>query len=437
MAYKAPTGTADLLPEAAQKWTLIQEKANEVFSKYGYLLMETPSFEHLDVFARGIGEATDVVGKEMFLVFSRQNLDELRGGGALAGDILALRPEGTAGVARSVVQHSLVSPGATALKVYYTGSMYRYERPQKGRLREFHQIGVECIGAAEPTADAEVIEMMMRFFVGLGIPEASMQLKINSMGDEHCRPAYRAIIRDFILGHPELCEDCARRADTNPLRAFDCKNERCQAVLNEAPKITDMLCEECLMHYQSLKDLLGLSQIEYIEDHRLVRGLDYYTRTVFEVQVTTGLGSQNAIGGGGRYDRLIEEYGGAATPGLGFAIGFERMTLVLDELGAFPLFSPNLEVYIAAVDDSCRDAAYTTASRLRLAGISCDLDHQRRSLKSQFKAADKNGARWVLVIGPDELASDSVTLRAMETGVEAKLSNSELIDCIKQMKEEV
>ena len=434
MSYRAPTGTADLLQDAASNWLAVQAHAARVFGAYGYHLVETPTFEQLDVFVRGIGQATDVVGKEMFLVFSQQQLDALSAGETPeAKDILALRPEGTAGVARAVVQHSLVPQGSSALKLYYTGSMFRYERPQKGRLREFHQVGAECIGAAEATADAEVIEMLMRFYNALGISSDIMTLKLNSMGDEHCRPAYRELIRKFIIEHDDLCPDCRRRAETNPLRAFDCKSERCQQILAEAPYITDALCADCAEHYATVKRLLDASGITYVEDHRLVRGLDYYTRTVFEVQATTGLGSQNAIGGGGRYDRLIEEYDGAPTAGLGFAVGFERVALVLDELGVTLGTLAHPLVYVAAVDASCRDAAYLAASALRQAGIAAELDHQGRSLKSQFKAADKSAASLVVVLGPDELAKGEATIRVMDGGAEHVVALDDLVGAVSKL----
>ena len=436
MNYRAPTGTADLLFEAADAWYAAQAKAAAVFKRYGYRVVETPTFEQLDVFARGIGEATDVVGKEMFLVFSQQTTEALmQGEQRHSGDLLALRPEGTAGVARAVAQHNLVPAGATALKVYYAGSMFRYERPQKGRLREFHQIGAECIGAAEPTADAEVIEMLMCFYTEMGIPLQSMTLKLNSMGDEHCRPAYRELIRRFIEDKSELCPDCRRRAETNPLRAFDCKKEVCQQILSEAPKITEALCDPCAEHYASVKRLLGSAGIDFVEDHRLVRGLDYYTRTVFEVQADTGLGSQNAIGGGGRYDRLIEEYSGKATPGLGFAVGFERIALVLDELRVLTVDPASPEVYIASVDASCREAAFMAASQLRRSGIATELDHQGRSLKSQFKAADKSNVTWIVVLGPEELAQSLATVRVMLTGKEQQVPLDALAQSIIRMRD--
>ncbi|MCL1880437.1 MAG: histidine--tRNA ligase [Actinomycetia bacterium] len=432
MTYQAPTGTSDLLPEQASLWRLLQRQAEQVFTLYGYLPIETPSFEHLDVFARGIGVDTDVVGKEMFMVFSSQKIEDLTAGLQLKPkDNLALRPEQTAGVARAVVQHSLVAPGSSAIKLCYAGSMFRHERPQKGRLREFHQIGVECLGASEPTSDAELITMLMAVFQEFGIPAAAMRLLLNSMGDDQCRPAYRQQVREFIEAHADgLCPDCVRRANTNPLRAFDCKNPDCQAVLAAAPRITDCLCPQCAEHYQQVKLLLDELGCAYQEDPRLVRGLDYYTRTVFEVQVLDGLGSQNAIGGGGRYDKLLAEFGAASVPGLGFAIGFERVALALEAAAVATSALPVPLAYIAAVDAECRQAAFTLASRLRAAGLAVELDHQARSLKSQFKAADKSGAAWVLVLGPDELACGQATLRQMVSRVERRVALDQVVTAL-------
>ncbi|MDR0459251.1 MAG: ATP phosphoribosyltransferase regulatory subunit, partial [Coriobacteriales bacterium] len=255
------------------------------------------------------------------------------------------------------------------------------------------------------------------------------------MGDDQCRPAYREQVRQFIRAHDELCPDCQRRAETNPLRAFDCKNDRCQQIMLAAPRITDALCPSCAEHYSTVKRLVLASKIDFAEDYRLVRGLDYYTRTVFEVQVDLGLGSQNAIGGGGRYDKLIEAYDGLPTPGLGFAIGFERIAMVLDEL-KIDWASLNVpQVYIAAVDASCRDRAFTTASKLRAQGISVELDHQARSLRSQFKAADKSGAAFTVVLGPDELAQGLATLRNMATSVESQVALADLADAINMGRE--
>ena len=417
MAIQAPEGTKDLLPDEAAFWTQFKRTAAEVFGRYGYAPIETPVFEQTELFVRGIGEATDVVSKEMFTALSGENLKKLLEGGTVkAKSRLSLRPEGTAGVVRAVVQHDLVPQGAAPVKLMYAGPMFRAERPQKGRLRQFNQVGIECLGAEEPTVDAEAIIMLMQFYEAVGIPRASMRLLVNSMGCDQCRPAYREKVFAYLHEHAgELCDTCLTRAETNPLRAFDCKNPDCAQVMEGAPKFTDCLCDDCRAHYQTVKELLEGAGMAYEEDPTLVRGLDYYTRTVFEVQVVDGLGSQNAIGGGGRYDKLAEEVGGRPTPGLGFALGFERCVLALQAAGVeFPQ-ATRCEVFVACVDDSVRAQAFSLVQACRDAGLSADMDHQQRSLKSQFKLADKLGAHYVAVLGPDELVAGSVTLRDMQT----------------------
>jgi len=414
-----------MLPDVARAWEHLQRVAQELFARYGYEPVYTPLFEHTDVFTRGIGEATDIVSKEMYTFEDK------------GGRSITLRPEGTASVVRAALEHNLTANGAQA-KLYYAGPMFRYERPQKGRMRQFWQIGIECLGAPEPTADAEVITVLWRYFEALGIPAANMRLLLNSMGDEACRPAYRDTIASFIRDHADgLCEECNRRADTNPLRAFDCKNPGCREIMAEAPLLRDELCEECAHHYAAVKEHLDALGIPYIEDSTLVRGLDYYTRTVFEVQVDAGLGSQNAIGGGGRYDRLMQEYGGPATPGLGFALGFERTLLALEAAGVDIPAVPRAEVFVARVDDSVTAEVFALSQRLRDAGVAAELDHQARSLKSQFKQADRLGARLVVVVGPDELASGEVTLRDMSTKEEKRLAlGSAVADVIDALGQE-
>ncbi len=426
MSYNAPEGTSDMLPAAARLWQRTTDVASKLFATYGYDPIDTPLFELTEVFSRGIGEATDVVGKEMFVVRSGENYKRALAAGddsfLKSKQKLSLRPEGTAGVVRAVVQHNLVQQGAAPVKLFYAGPMFRAERPQKGRLRQFHQIGAECLGSTEPTADAEMIIMLMRFFEHMGVPVASMRLLINSMGDEHCRPAYREQVRQYILDHEdEVCDECRRRADTNPLRAFDCKKETCAHVMANAPKITDYLCDDCRTHYEAVKALLDASGITYEEDPTLVRGLDYYTRTVFEVQVTKGMGAQNAIGGGGRYDKLAEDVGGHPTPGLGFALGFERMVLALEAAGTLTDSPHHLDGYIACVDDSVRPVAFELLMAARDAGLSFDMDHQGKSLKGQFKIADKLGVHVVMILGPDELACGKIRLRNMQTHSERLL----------------
>lgn len=417
MAINAPEGTRDLLPDEALFWERFKRTAADVFGRYGYVPIDTPIIEQTELFVRGIGEATDVVSKEMFTAISGANLAKLLDGEKLkAKSRLSLRPEGTAGTVRAVVQHDLVPQGAPPAKLMYAGPMFRAERPQKGRYRQFNQVGIECLGADDPTIDAEAIVMLMRFYAKMGMPAGAMRLLVNSMGCEKCRPAYRDAVRSYMEQHEgELCEDCRRRMDTNPLRAFDCKVPGCAQVMADAPKITDHLCDECLDHYGRVKALLHDAGIEYEEDPTLVRGLDYYTRTVFEVQVADGLGSQSAIGGGGRYDKLAEEVGGRPTPGFGFALGYERTMLALQEAGiAFP-DARKVDLFVACATDDVRDATFRLAQECRDAGIATELDHQGRSLKSQFKLADKLRARFVVVLGPDELSQGLAKVRNMSS----------------------
>lgn len=408
MNYRAPKGTADMLADTGRAWEHLLRTAQELFARYGYTPIYTPLFEHTEVFARGIGEATDIVGKEMYTFTDKGDRS------------ITLRPEGTASVVRAALEHNLTSNGQGS-KLYYAGPMFRYERPQKGRMRQFWQIGAEALNMPEPSVDAEVIAMLMAFFEAVGVPRDNTRLLVNSMGDEACRPAYREKVAEYIRAHAgELCEECNRRADTNPLRAFDCKREGCADVMAGAPLLKDELCDECAEHYSAVKGHLDGLGIAYIEDPKLVRGLDYYTRTVFEVQADAGLGSQNAIGGGGRYDRLMETYGGAPTPGLGFALGFERTLLAMQAAGAAVPAPPVAQVYVARVHECVQAEVFGLASALREAGIAAELDHQARSLKSQFKQADRLGARLVVIVGPEELESDEVTLRNMETKEEVR-----------------
>ena len=430
MAINAPKGTRDLLPDQALFWNQFRQTATDVFGAYGYLPIETPLIEQTELFVRGIGEATDVVSKEMFTAISGENLRRGVDVGAApdAKPGLSLRPAARAGTGRGGVQHDLVPQGAAPAKLMYAGPMFRAERPQKGRYRQFTQIGVECLGAEEPTIDAEAIIMLMRFYEKVGIPRDAMRLLLNSMGCEQCRPAYRDRVKAYMDERAgELCGTCMARAEVNPLRAFDCKNQACAAVMAGAPKISDHLCDDCREHYEAVKALLDGAGVVYEEDYKLVRGLDYYTRTVFEVQVDDGMGAQNAIGGGGRYDKLAEEVGGRPTPGLGFALGFERCVLALEAAGhEFPR-AQRCDLFVACVDDSVRARAFALVQECRDAGFICEMDHQKRSLKSQFKLADKLGAARVAVLGPDELAEGVATLRDMGTHTEAKVRLDEVV----------
>ena len=435
MAIKAPEGTKDLLPREALFWTKFQAKAAEVFGRYGYQPIATPIVEQTELFVRGIGEATDVVSKEMFTALSGENLKRLLEGGTIKQKSrLSLRPEGTAGVVRAVVEHDMVPQGAAPVKLMYAGPMFRAERPQKGRQRQFHQVGVECLGAEAPTVDAEAIIMLMRFYTEVGIPLESMTLLINSMGCENCRPAYRNAVKDYMDAHAEsLCETCITRAEVNPLRAFDCKNESCAAVMEGAPRITDHLCPSCQKHYAQVKQLLDAAGVAYVEDSTLVRGLDYYTRTVFEVQVDNGLGSQNAIGGGGRYDKLAAEVGGRDTPGLGFALGYERCVLALEAAGVDMPEAGACHLFVAYVEEAGQAPAFNVVQQVRDVGLAAEMDHQGRSVKSQFKLANKLGARYVVTLGPDELAAGSAALRNMETHEEQQVALSDIPRVLSQL----
>ena len=432
MAINAPTGFNDMLPDQALFWNDFQATAARVFGRYGYVTIQTPIMEQTDLFVRGIGEATDVVSKEMFSAFSGANLETLLGGGTVkAKNRMSLRPEGTAGVVRAVVQHDLVPQGAAPAKLMYAGPMFRAERVQKGRLRQFHQVGVECLGAEAPTVDAEAIIMLMRFFAEVGIPADAMTLLINSMGCESCRPAYRDAVKAYMDEHAsQLCETCLTRAEVNPLRAFDCKNEDCAAVMDGAPRITDHLCPDCKAHYAQVKELLDGAGVTYVEDSKLVRGLDYYTRTVFEVQVDNGLGSQNAIGGGGRYDKLAAEVGGRNTPGLGFALGYERCLLELQAAGVEMPKAGSCDLFVSVVEPAGQAPAFALVQQVRDAGFSAEMDHQGRSVKSQFKLANKLGARFIVTLGPDELAAGQATLRNMETHEEVTIPFDQIASCL-------
>jgi histidyl-tRNA synthetase len=420
MNVRAPKGTADMLPEVARVWEHLLRTAQELFARYGYEPIYNPLFEHTEVFARGIGEATDIVSKEMYTFEDR------------SGRSLTLRPEGTASVVRSALQHSLVPQGSIS-KLYYAGPMFRYERPQKGRMRQFWQIGIEALGAEGPSVDAEVIACLWRFFEAAGVPSDNMTLLVNSMGDDACRPAYRDSVAGYIRDNAsDLCEECVRRADTNPLRAFDCKNESCVPVMADAPMLRDELCTDCSEHYESVKRALNALDIPFTEEPRLVRGLDYYTRTVFEIQAE-GLGAQNAIGGGGRYDKLMEEYGGKPTPGLGFALGFERTLLALEAAGVEVPAPPLAEIYVARVDESMAPVAVEATQALRDEGLPVEMDHLGRSLKAQFKHADRLGARLVVVIGPDEFGQGEVTVRDMGTKEETRVAIGTLAEQLKDL----
>ena len=434
MVYQGIKGTHDLYGAEADAYTYIQNVFSAVAELYGYRKIETPILEYTEVFDRSTGESSDVVRKEMFRVVSGALFENLLEAGTEKGlkpkQRMAMRPEGTAGVVRAAVENNFVPQGAAPAKLWYAEAMFRGERPQKGRLRQFHQVGVEWLGAADPAADAECIIMLMEFYKRLGFDPSKLRLSINSMGDAACRPAYREKVRQFIYDHKdEMCEDCLERADINPLRSFDCKNDHCREVMKSAPLVTDNLCDDCREHYEKVKKYLDEAGVAYIEDPTLVRGLDYYTRTVFEVEATdAGVG---AIGGGGRYDGLMELEGGKPTPGIGFAVGFERIALALAAQGS-TLETPEPEcIYVAGTSAEEREAVFKATLALRNAGVRAEADYQGRSLKSQFKQADKLHARLCVVIGPDEVAAGEATLRDMDTHEQVQVPFESLADAVK------
>ena len=434
MQAQKAEGTKDLIGREMRAWQRMQDVAAEVFGPYGFEPVETPAIEQVDVFVHGIGQSTDVVRKEMFRVFSGANLERVLAEGTdaklKAKQRLALRPEGTAGVVRSVVENNLVPQGASPVKLYYAEAMFRGERPQKGRLRQFHQVGIEWLGAPDPAADAECIIMLMEFYQRLGFDLSKLRLLINSMGDPACRPAYRDKVRQFILDHAdEMCEECRERAELNPLRAFDCKNDHCREVMKDAPLAPDNLCDECAAHYEQVKRYLDAAGIAYVEDPTLVRGLDYYTRTVFEVEAPgAGVGS---IGGGGRYDGLVELEGGKPTPGVGFAVGFERAMLALEAFGVELGDEPEPCIYVANAGADLRERVFAITHELRRAGIRTEADYQSRSLKSQFKQADKLGATLMIVVGGDELAQGAVKLRDMVSHEERLVPLDGIVEAVR------
>ena len=398
--YKSPRGTVDILPEEQKYWRFIESKAVEVSRLYGFERLDTPVFEDAQLFTRSIGEGTDIVTKEMYL-FRDQS-----------GNDLALRPEGTAPVCRSYVEHGMdnrVQP----VKLYYFAAIFRYERPQAGRFRQHYQFGFEAIGEIAPSLDAEVIDMAWRFYESLGLKGLSLQL--NSIGCRECRPGYIEQLRMYYKGHVDrLCPDCRNRLEKNTLRLLDCKKTTCQEIADAAPKSSDHLCDECRMHFNSVKDQMEILQLPFQVNHRLVRGLDYYTKTVFEIQPPEE-GSQSAIGGGGRYDNLIEEIGGKPAPAVGFASGMERIILNLKKQHVdVPEISTPV-IFIAYMGDEAKRKAVQIASDLRRNNVPVFTAHSDKSLKAQLRQANNLSVRYTAIIGEDEIKNSTVTLRDMNT----------------------
>ena len=403
MEVAAPRGTQDILPESAAWWQQVEAAAREIARRFNFKEIRTPMFEHTEVFARGVGETTDIVEKEMYTFMDK------------GGRSLTLRPEGTAGVVRAYIEHKMhgVSP---LQKLYYIGPAFRYERPQAGRYRQHHQFGLELLGSADPGADTEIIGLTIAFYRHFGLKD--LEVRLNSIGCPSCRPQYReALISKLKSRKDTLCTTCNERLDRNPLRLLDCKNPDCQAQMKDLPKTVDFLCPECREHFEKVRRYLELNGIKYVLDSTLVRGLDYYTRTVFEI-VYRGLGAQDAMCGGGRYDGLIETLGGPPTPGVGVGIGLERLILTLEKQKVFqPQIKP-LDVFIVACGEKEREHAVDLAFRLRLYGLSVDFDILGRGMKAQLKAADRSGAIVAVIIGEEELQNEEVVVKIMQSGTQ-------------------
>ncbi|MBS1306160.1 MAG: histidine--tRNA ligase [Clostridiales bacterium] len=394
-----PKGTKDVLPADSYKWQYVEGVARETARLFNLKEIRTPVFEHTEVFLRGVGDTTDIVTKEMYTFRDKGDRS------------ITLKPEGTAGVARSFIENGLAG-GVLPAKMYYIIPAFRYERPQAGRLREFHQFGVEIFGAEGADTDAEVIALADSLLKNLGL---RVKLHINSIGCPACRAAYNKALREYFSPHLEaLCYDCKTRFEKNPLRLLDCKEEGCRKINAAAPTILEYLCPECAAHFEALKTYLSLAGIAYEIDPRIVRGLDYYTRTVFEF-VSDDIGAQGTVCGGGRYDGLIAELGGAPAPAVGFAAGIERLLLVMEATGVEIPRPEGPTAYLAGLDDACREKAFGLCVKLRAAGIAAETDHMKRSVKAQFKYADKLGAKYVAVIGGNELESGAMNVKRMAT----------------------
>ena len=402
MDYRAPKGMRDVLPTESYKWQYLEDLVRKVTKKYGFREARTPVLEHTELFLRGVGDTTDIVQKEMYTFQDKGNRS------------VTLKPEGTAGIVRMFVEHG-ISGDTQPTKIYYLNSpVFRYERPQAGRLREHHQFGVEFFGAPDPSADAECILLAMEVLKKVGLENLSVRL--NSIGCSKCRKNYQIALREFLsANYNGLCETCKSRYETNPLRILDCKTPSCQELLLNAPIIQDYLCDECRDHFSAVKQYLDIAGVKYIVSPKLVRGLDYYTKTVFEVY-SDRIGSQGAICGGGRYDELVEQLGGPICPGVGFGLGMERLLNLLEELDISIPEPVRYDVFLAVTDASQKNSAFQLVNQLRELGLAVEMDHVGRSLKSQLKYSDKINSCYTIVLGEKELTERTVICKHMSTG---------------------
>ncbi len=421
MLTQAPRGTKDVLPTESYRWQYIEAKMREAAALAGYREVRTPVFEHTELFARGVGDTTDIVQKEMYTFQDKGNRS------------ITLKPEGTAGAVRCFLESNLYADALPCKMYYLDAPIFRYEAPQSGRLREHHQFGLECFGAGEATADAELILLAFRLLKELGIQNLSVN--INSIGCPECRPKYHAKLMEF-LGERvgSLCEDCRNRYERNPLRVLDCKKPGCQAQVKDAPSMLDFLCDDCRSHFEQLQECLDAASVPYQIDSRIVRGLDYYTRTVFEL-ITSTKGGNLTVCGGGRYDHLVSQLGGPDLPAVGFGMGLERVLMLMDSEGIEIPNAPRYDVFVTYMGDN-RLRAFRLVEELRNQGVRADLDHCSRSLKAQFKYANKTGAPFSATIGEEEALSGTVKLKNMDTGEERTVPAEEAGKTILEMRKE-
>ena len=414
----APKGTKDVLPADSPRWHYIERTVLEIAERYGFFEVRTPTFEHTELFNRAVGDTTDVVQKEMYTFTDK------------GGRSITLRPEGTSGAIRALAENGVLA-GQLPVKASYVMSCFRYEKPQAGRLREFHQFGVESVGSPSPAADAEVIALGSRVLEELGVNK--VRLFLNSIGCRECRPAYHEKLRAYFASHEsELCETCRGRLTTNPLRILDCKNPECKALAEKAPKMIDHLCPDCRAHFDGVTARLDAMGIRWELDPDIVRGLDYYCRTVFEF-VTETIGAQGTVCGGGRYDGLVEEIGGPALPGIGFGMGLERLQLVMEASGAEVPPAQPCEIFLVPMGQAASVRAGTLVEQLRREGIRADADTMGRSLKAQMRCADKLGALFTMVLGDDELAQGTAKIKDMKTGEQVSVSLDRFVETAEKL----
>jgi len=414
MLTKAPRGTKDIVPAEAYKWNYLEGKFRDLCKLYGYEEIRTPIFEHTELFKRGVGDTTDIVQKEMYTFKDRGDRD------------LTLKPEGTAGVIRAFIENKMYAE-TQPTKLFYITPCFRYERPQSGRQRQFHQFGVEAIGSDTPSLDAEVISLAMQFLGEAGLKD--LTVSINSVGCPVCREEYNQLLKDYLAAKADvLCDLCNDRRDKNPMRVIDCKNETCQANIVDIPLMADHLCENCKDHFSQLKQYLDEMDINYVVDKKIVRGLDYYKRTAFEI-ISNDLGAQSTVCGGGRYDGLVEQIGGpSGYSGIGFGLGAERLLLTLEANGVEIGNTTHTDLFVVTIGDKAKLKSFSILKDLRDNHIAADKDHLDRSLKAQFKYYNKINARYTIVIGDDELDKDEATLKNMETGDQKLIKISELVE---------